>query len=157
MIIDKINNIGLYQKLIPEIKEVMDFIKNNDLMMIEDGKYQIDGEKIFAVVQSYKTRDENDVVWESHKKYTDIFYFLKGQEVVGWSPVSRLKLSKELWDEKDIGFYEEISDWTKLIFRANLFGIFFPDDAHKPCCTYINRAEIKKIVFKIGRSTNLKS
>ena len=56
MIKDKLTNADTYYGISERLKQGFEWLKNNDLLNIPDGRYLIDGEKIFANVQSYITK-----------------------------------------------------------------------------------------------------
>ena len=88
MIKDKLTNADTYYGISERLKQGFEWLKNNDLLNIPDGRYLIDGEKIFANVQSYITKD--DAPYEAHRRYADIQYMIKGLEKVGVT-VQRIK------------------------------------------------------------------
>ena len=75
MIKDKLTNADTYYGISERLKQGFEWLKNNDLLNIPDGRYLIDGEKIFANVQSYITKD--DAPYEAHRRYADIQYMIK--------------------------------------------------------------------------------
>ena len=60
MIIDKIENHKLYRSLSNKIAVAFDYLNNTDLSEIPLGKHEIDGEKIFAIIMEYKTKDKSE-------------------------------------------------------------------------------------------------
>ena len=52
MIFDRLNNAKQYFKLDENLKKGFEFLLNNDLKSLKEGKYEISGDKIFANVQS---------------------------------------------------------------------------------------------------------
>ncbi|WP_369461599.1 YhcH/YjgK/YiaL family protein [Thermoclostridium stercorarium] len=48
----------------------------------EDGRYEIDGNDVYALVQSYTTLPSDQCKWESHDKYIDIQYIVRGKEII---------------------------------------------------------------------------
>jgi hypothetical protein len=59
------------------------FLSNPDLKELETGRYDIDGDNLFAKVDEYETRDEPDTRYEAHRRYADIQYLIKGKEYIG--------------------------------------------------------------------------
>ena len=55
MIKDKLTNADTYYGISERLKQGFEWLKNNDLLNIPDGRYLIDGEKIFAYFLSYFT------------------------------------------------------------------------------------------------------
>lgn len=68
MIIDKLANAHLYFGLGERINKALTYIKETDFSKMELGKYEIDGDNIFALVNEYKTKDQNEGKLEAHKK-----------------------------------------------------------------------------------------
>jgi biofilm protein TabA len=149
MILDVIENINKYACLIDNFHKVFKFIEDNNLQEFPEGKYEIDGDNIFVLIQDYTSRNEKENKWEAHKRYIDIQYILKGTEVIGYKNARSLNLTEDFFEEKDIAFYNEVEDWTKLKLEAGEFAIFFPREGHKPCCKSREIESIKKAVIKI--------
>jgi len=97
MIFDNIKNISQYLNLDENLKKGFDFILKNDLKSFENGKYQINGEKIYANIQEYETKANG--LFEAHRKYIDIQYIVNGFEKIEVCEVSELD-EKIPYDEK---------------------------------------------------------
>lgn len=149
MIVDKLENAGLYMDINSGFEKAFKFLKDNDLEKLEDGKYEIDSDKVFASVQTYVTKDEKDKKFESHKNYIDIQYIVKGKEFMGWTPLDKLSIKGAYSKEKDIAFYDDCQFYSKINVEDKSYCIFFPTDAHKPGCTFDKPTEIKKVVVKV--------
>ena len=149
MILDKLENQGLYVNTNNNLKKAFDFLLNNNVEELADGKYEIDSNNVFALVQSYTTKQEDDNKWESHQKYIDIQYVFKGNETIMWTPVVELNVEEDYSEERDVTFYENSSHSTKLNLTDNYFCILFPEDGHKPGCIFDEPTKIKKVVLKI--------
>lgn len=146
MILDNIKNIKNYKGLSENIDTAIDFLLQNNFSDVEVGKYYIDGENVYYMIQEYETKKIEDGKFEVHKKYIDIQYVVKGQELIGYSPVEHLS---------PIGEYDEVKD--KLILKGSeelhsldegMFGIYFPNDGHKPSINS-SKTKVKKVVVKI--------
>ena len=149
MILDKLENYNLYVNTNNRLKKAFEFLSNNNLEELVDGKYEIDSADVFALVQSYTSKKEDENKLESHEKYIDIQYVVKGNETIVWSSVNQLTVSEEYSEEKDVTFYKDSSYSSKLNLKDNYFCILFPQDGHKPGCFFHEPMNIKKIVIKI--------
>ncbi|HEY5585181.1 MAG TPA: YhcH/YjgK/YiaL family protein [Ruminiclostridium sp.] len=149
MILDTLDNISLYTALNSRFEKAFRFLKDTALESLNVGKYQIDGEDIFALVQSYTTSASEEKRWEAHKKYIDIQYVVTGNEINEWIPTDMLKVLEEYSDEKDIAFFKEPDQWTSAKLKDGYFTIFFPEDAHKPGCLIETPSQVKKVVVKV--------
>jgi biofilm protein TabA len=116
-----------------------------------DGKYEIEGEEIFAIVMSYNTLIREDTVIESHQKYVDIQATLRGAEGFECFCTDTLTIKTPYDTTKDITFYEKNAICHSHIRIAEgYFVMFLPHDAHMPCLRVDDKElYIKKVVLKI--------
>ena len=80
MILDRIENMGLYEKL-SGFEAVVDFIKNTDIRNLPDGKYTLK-EGIYYMVMHYDTKPAEEGKWEAHRNYIDLQLVLEGTEEI---------------------------------------------------------------------------
>jgi len=147
MIIDKLTNSHLYETLSPRIKRAFDYLHQTDLKAIPDGKYEIDGNAIYAAVQSYSTKRIEQGKWEAHKRYIDIQYIIEGKEMIGYNHLNRLTL-KEYDPDRDVSFLS--GDGNYLPLASGEFMLLYPEDAHMPCIAIDAPSVVKKVVVKIA-------
>jgi len=146
MVIDKIENYRLYSQLTKRLSKGFEFIVNTDLNLIEPGKYEIDSDKIFAIVQEYDTKEESDCVLEGHHKYIDIQYVIKGVEFMGFTPLTNQVVVEENLD-KDYTFYKGETSMFRV--EEGMFTLFFPEDLHRPGVKVNQISKVKKVVVKV--------
>ncbi|TDO05361.1 YhcH/YjgK/YiaL family protein [Sunxiuqinia elliptica] len=126
------------------------FLSTTDLKNIEPGKYELERDSLFAKVELYQTKDENNTRFESHRRYADIQYLISGKEYIGVVSLSKMqKVTVPYNSEKDITFYCSAERNYRLADNSRFF-IFFPDDAHCPCRKVDNNEAVKKIVMKVA-------
>lgn len=116
-----------------------------------EGRYEIDGDDIYAVVMSYSTRISAEAVYESHRKYTDIQAVLSGAEGFQWFPSSDLAIATPYDASSDVVFYAapEIR-LARIDIQPSRFITFFPDDAHMPTLLVGDYTQqIRKVVVKV--------
>ena len=149
MIKDKLQNSYMYANLSQNLKKGFEWLKSTDLESIEDGKYYIDSEKVYANVQTYETKE--DALYEAHRKYIDIQYIVKGEEKIGVTDVSNCITTVNYDIEKDIEFfkYDGVEEYLTLV--SGQFLILFSHDAHKPSINNTKKEVVKKIVVKVQR------
>jgi YhcH/YjgK/YiaL family protein len=147
MIIDKIENAHLYKNLGERISKSFDYIKTTDLKNLPTGKYSIDGENIFALVSEYETKPEFEGKLEAHKKYIDVQYVIRGEELMGYTPLGGQKVLEQYKEENDIVFFTGDKSFTKV--TAGMFAIFFPEDVHMPGIASGKSSLVKKLVIKV--------
>ncbi len=149
MILDRIENLGQYTCMATYREQIEEFIKLCKETKLERGKYDIVGDDLFALVQTYETRECEEGKMESHKKYIDLQYVEKGSELMHWSPVEGLEVEEVYEADKDVMFYKKQKAYAEIPLKEGLFVCFFPEDAHMLGAMYETKQEIDKIVFKI--------
>ena len=137
MIKDSINNAETYYKISENVKKGFEWIKNNDLPNLPDGRYEI-SDKIYANLQSYMTKD--DAPYEAHRDYIDIQYMVKGEEISGFTDYSNCSTTEQ---------YNNIKEEFCKITEGEFF-VFFPHDAHKPAIKVDKNKNVKKVIVKVG-------
>ena len=147
MIIDKIENSHRYKGLNTRIEKAFGYIRNTDLKNIQPGRYEIDGENVFALVSEYKTKSEQEGKLEAHRKYIDVQYVIEGVELMGYAPLAGQKVLDPYKEENDIVFFKGDKSVTKV--SEGMFAIFFPEDVHMPGISSENISEVKKLVIKV--------
>ena len=148
MIIDTIKNAEKYYCVHPLFKKAFEYITSNDLLNLEDGKYEIDGANLKAIISNKNgmTAEESIAKFECHDKHIDIQLCIKGKETMGWKPRENCKEQKAEYNaEKDVVFYNDLPDMY-LQLNDGQFVIFFPEDVHAPM---IGEGIIKKLVMKV--------
>jgi YhcH/YjgK/YiaL family protein len=114
------------------------------------GRHEIDGDGVYALVQRYTTRPVAEVQLEAHRRYIDIQYLAAGRELIHWAPLTALGAATKAYDAAaDFALYATTPDMLPVQLRAGQFAILFPDDAHAPCCTWGDPAEVLKVVVKV--------
>lgn len=151
MIIDAIDYVEAYE-LGDLFDKGFEFLLNLD-PDIKDGRYEIDGDNVFAIVETYTSKDPDTAELEVHRKYSDIQYLLEGEEIIGYTPlIGDLEVTQEYSDEKDIEFLAQPPQGvTGLFIEPGTFAIFFPQDAHMPGLMVENESvEVRKVVVKVA-------
>ncbi|OGI17995.1 MAG: hypothetical protein A2287_00835 [Candidatus Melainabacteria bacterium RIFOXYA12_FULL_32_12] len=145
MIIDKLENACFYYNLNAKIEKALRYLQDNDPSEFDNGKYEIDNDNIFVLIQDYDTKTEGK--WEAHEKYIDIQYIIKGREKMGYVNIDELKPVTDYDKDKDILFLE--GDGNFVIADEGYFVIFAPQDAHMPGIMIDAPEYVKKAVVKI--------
>ncbi len=149
MIFDKLNNAGQYFSLGEKIQKGFEFLLNEDLKNLPDGRYEILDNEIYANVQSLKTKNQNLKKWEVHKDYIDIQYVISGKEKMGYGLLSDFYEVIEEYDkQKDIEFLNG-EKFNFADVKEGEFVIFYPNDVHAPMLSVDDDIEIKKVIVKV--------
>lgn len=152
MIAGKISNLAADRKWLPvALVKGLDYIQNTDFSKIEVGKYEVDGTKIYALVQEYETSPKEQKKAETHVKYLDIQYIAAGVEALGFAPLGpEQEIKENLAELKDGIFYSNVKNESEIILKQGEYAIFFPEDVHRPGCLVGTSAPVKKVVLKVA-------
>lgn len=149
MIIDSLKNADSYSALGKRIITALEFLKNTDFSKIEDGKTEIQGDEIFAMIQHYETKVREQCKWEAHRKYIDIQFLAEGTELIGTNNVTNMQVTETYNSEKDVMFLNG-NGGDFITLTKDKFILLFPHDAHMPCLTNGNApSKVTKVVVKI--------
>lgn len=147
MILDSLENATSYVALNTGFTKAFEFLTRPDLKELPDDRYEIDGERVYAMVSRVPGRKKEDALLETHEKYIDIQLVLAGIDDMGWKPKSSCeKPTGEYDSESDVQFFTDAPDvW--LSAKSGIFAVFFPEDAHIPL---ISEGELHKVVVKVA-------
>lgn len=147
MIHDKTENFFKYTCMHKHFADVLHFIESAPLSERSDGKYEINDQGIYVVIETYETKDVSDCFIECHRKYIDVQVVIEGIECVG---VCHRSACDELPYDEEKDFQKLKGDTDLLALAAGSFMIFYPDDAHMPKMRYgASSGTVKKAVFKV--------
>ena len=146
MILDRLEEADHYAPLSPRFAAAFEFLRRQDLADLELGRYDIDGDNVYALIQRNPTRRREDSSLEAHRKYIDIQMVLSGVESIGWKNRPTCTQRGQDYDaETDAEkFTDEPDAWATV--HPGAFVIFLPDDTHAPM---VGTGEIHKVVVKV--------
>ena len=145
MIFDRVENINNYNGL-GRVYAALKFMAETDFTSLPLGKYELDGDNIYYMVQNYDTNPDKTVA-EAHKKYIDIQYIVKGEEVIEVAPIQTEKKLVEAKEENDVWFYECATQ--PVILKEGDFMVLYPSDLHLPGKAVNNPQNVFKVVLKV--------
>lgn len=148
MIADHIANAERYAVLGSLFKQAFDFLRNQNLDALADGRHDLAGDSLFALVQGYDTKPQSEGFWEAHRRYIDLQFIVRGVERIGYAPLHRMRL--ESYDEsRDLAVLDGDGDFLTL--TDGCFLLLWPEDVHMPGLQAAQSAPVRKIVFKIAK------
>ena len=146
MIYDTLKHLEAYRGIHPGVMRGLELLRDTDFSKMEDGRYEIDGDNLFILLQRYETKLENDTP-EAHRKYIDIQFLLSGAELMGVGPLEEMQ-EVEARPEGDIWFYHGPLD--RIILSGDRFTVLWPGDAHAPCIAVDGKpVPCRKCVVKV--------
>ena len=146
MIFDTLKNVANYEGL-GRVYTALKFLSETDFSKIDLGRYELDGDNIFYMVQSYDT-DPDKTISEAHRKYIDIQYMVEGEEIIGVADISCDKVLTEAKEENDVWFYNCKTE--PLTLSAGKYMVLYPNDLHCPgVATNGTAMTCRKVVVKV--------
>lgn len=147
MIIDAASGFSRYEPLHKLFPDVARFLARPDLVALPDGRHEIAGEDLFAIVMRANGKSADAAQLEIHDRYIDVQLVLEGTEEMGWKPRSACTLAVAEYDaEKDFQLFQDLPQtWAQV--HPGQFALFFPEDAHAPL---VSTGMIHKIVVKVA-------
>jgi len=109
MITSTLDQLHWYRIISPNFEKAIQYVLNTDFGRLETGKYPVDGENVFAIVNEYTTKPLIECDPESHRDYADIQIVITGAEKFGYTPLVGQPASIPYDPEKDVAFYS----WRK--------------------------------------------
>jgi biofilm protein TabA len=137
------------QTLLRRLARAFEFLETAAVESKAPGRYDIDGDRIYATISEIQTKAIESAQFEAHRRYIDVHYLVRGRELIGSAKAADLREKTPYTAETDIAFYERPVRYDRLTFKPGEFTVFFPGQAHMPGC-YSDRSElIRKVVVKI--------
>jgi len=158
MILDHLDNAQRYAGLHPLFATAFAWAKDPANRATAPGRYPLIGDDLSVNVDAGRTDDPTQRRFESHRRYIDIQINLAGGEVMEWHPANALTVAMDFQDGGDIRFHHpptligiNATAPARALVPPGHFTIFWPEDAHKPCChPGVVAVEFRKLVFKIA-------
>lgn len=147
MIHDSLRNFASIKDLHPLFKKAFDYLNDTDFSIVEDGNYELEGDKLYASISSLRGKGKEFARIETHTRYIDIQAPLLGVEKIGWKAGCDLQEASVSYDEeKDVTFFIDRPTCYTKIYPGE-FVVYFPEDGHAPG---IGEGLIRKVVVKIA-------
>lgn len=146
MVLDKIENSRLYAALGERIDKAFTWLRETDLTQTPVGKYEIDNDDVFALVNEYNTKEIGEGKLEGHRRFIDIQYMVAGTEQIGVTLLDNQDVV-EANEDDDCTFYTGTPSLVTV--KAGMFAIFFPHDLHMPGIKVSQVSKVKKVIVKV--------
>ena len=146
MIIDRLSNPSPLFALPRRLAQALDYLRTTDLASVAIGRHDLDGDRLFALVQEYTTRAADQCVWEAHRKYIDVQFVAVGIERMGYANLAEMHERAAYDATRDVAFFEPGESFVTI--PAGTFAIFGPEDVHSPGHAAGEPSLVRKVVIK---------
>ena len=143
-----------YECMHPHFAKAFEFLKRKDLSSLAPGRYEIDGDDCFAMVQDVSlTPLVNDSLVEAHREYIDIHAPLTCDETIGVMTMDAERLALPFDEAKDVVLFKART--RPMVIRPGEFAIFVPPyGAHAPGHSHEREGPARKIVIKVKKNVD---
>lgn len=153
MVLDQLSHSARYESLHPLFPAAFGYLRAFD-PRTPDGKYELQGKDLVAIVQRYRTAPSAEKRWEAHQVYGDIQVVCAGTEYCGHADQRSLTVAIPYLPEKDVEKYDAPKGTAnRLTLGDGNFAIFYPQDGHQPGVQIAEAAEVLKVVIKFRLSS----
>lgn len=146
--IAKIADCDRYEAMNPHFEKAFAFLKRTDLAELKVGRYEIDGDNCWAMVQEAKLTPLAGAKVEAHRKYIDIQAPITGPETFGLFTMDDARRALPFNEKDDYILFD--AETKPVTLQPGEFAIFYPPDgAHAPCHEAGSAKTIRKLVIKV--------
>ena len=148
MIADRLDRAAQYAGLPKRIRTALEWLRATDLAALPVGRIDLEGDKLFALVQEYDTKPMSEGLWEAHRSYIDVQYVVRGVERMGYTPVETITVTKPYDADKD--YLNGTGPGAFIEAPAGMVFVLWPGDAHMPGMRVDGPVPVRKIVLKVA-------
>lgn len=124
------------------------FLADPGTPSLAPGKYPIAGDTVYASITENPSKTLDQASWESHRKYIDLQYVIKGKEQISVVPLEKATVTHPYDATHDAANYTATG--KDYIAVPGTFYLFFPKDVHRPNVKVDGYDVVKKLVIKIS-------
>jgi YhcH/YjgK/YiaL family protein len=151
MIVTDLQFIERQLLMTPQMRQAVEFLRRADLLDVPDGTVPINGKRVFAITQRYRTAHLDAPQFEYHRKYLDLQYVLAGEEIIGWAPATGMTPLFSYDEGQDICFgLMAPGKWSPVRLHAGQVAVLWPEDGHAPRLATERVCLVRKIVVKVA-------
>jgi biofilm protein TabA len=155
MIVTDLQHATQQVPMTPYLQKAIDFLRGGSWREFPEGRFEVDGHKIWGLVQCYETLMGPPERLEVHRKHVDLHLIVSGEETIGWIPSEHLAPDDSYDEERDVGWGTVSSHHMDYVARVRLragqLAVFFPSDSHLPRqAGGMPPAMVEKILTKVA-------
>jgi len=151
MLVSDLDHIDHQIDLTPGLRKAFAFLRADSFHSLPDGRVEIDGDRVFALIQRYETIAVDTPRFECHRKYIDIQFIVSGEEIIDWVPLEWMTITEAYDADKDVSFgIATKGTWTRAYMEAGQLAVLWPEDGHAPKLVGCAPSSVMKIVVKVA-------
>ena len=151
MILARLSDIPKQRNALPPaIVRAIEGATKLDLAGLAPGRYDLDGDRIFCLIQDAAPRALAHSQAEAHRQYIDIQIPVGACERFGFAlPESGLMPCDDCLEEKDYALYPTPANEFFMDVAPGSYLVFFPGELHRPCVAIAGFAPFRRAVIKL--------
>lgn len=148
MIADNIKNTVKYERISGRLKAAFAAIKAAS-PELEPGKYNVDGDNVFYMVQEIETKLPGAFRYENHRDYIDIQYVIEGEEEIRVAWEEAMTATDDY--KPDVQHFDGAHpNFNALLLKNGDFTVLYPGEIHAPGIAPKGvSGKVRKIVAKV--------
>ena len=155
MFIGRLADLPVQRACLPAaIVRALDALNALDLATLPNGRHELEGDRLFVLIQDATPRAIEDSRIEAHATYADIQLPLGARECFGFSLAQPgLAACDDQLAERDLAFYPDPENEAFIDVAPCEYIVFLPGELHRPCLAVEGEgsAPFRKAVLKIHR------
>ena len=154
MIVGQLSDLGRQKSVLPAaVVRALDALRKLDLDALEAGRFELEGDKLYYMIQDVDTRSFDESRPEAHHRYADIQLPLSGAERYGYAlPQADLAATEDRLEANDVAFYPTPENEAFIDVQPGTYVVFLPHELHRPCLAIGKKGKLRKAVVKIHKS-----
>lgn len=147
MIFGNVNDLEEYLFLEEAVKQCFQYAVVHDLAVYENGRHEIDGDRLFVNIVEYETVEADRRFWEAHRDYLDVHLMLRGAEQIDLNFIRNMDVKPFVPEDDFLPMDGERK--SSVILEEGDFLICYPSDGHRTAVAVDGSEKIKKAIFKV--------
>ena len=91
MILDELAQARRYRGLSERFDWAFEFLVARRFEALSEGRHEVRGSDLLAIMQTYPTRPAKEARWEAHRQYADIQFIVSGRERMGIAALRNMR------------------------------------------------------------------
>src|SRR5947208_15920341 len=105
MILDELAQAGHYRGLSERFDFAFEFLVAKRFEALGEGRHEVRGSDVLAIVQTYPTKPASEGRWEGHRTYADIQFIVSGRERMGFAALRNMREIEAYDAGRDLAFF----------------------------------------------------
>ncbi len=151
MIVTTLQDSGRYIGLSAGLDKALAWLLSGVHESLPEGRHDIDGDKVFALVSRYSTKSPEACKFETHTAYLDIQVAVAGQEDVEVTTMADMEVLVPY--KPDVAFWKLGRERSvhRISLQPGVVLVLFPEDVHKPSISPDGiPVSMHKVVIKVA-------